>query len=104
MVVNGIDPPPAVVLTWPTPNYIDPPTRGCAPIVGIIFLSVLSVAVVSARIWARFFMSRTAGLDDWTMMAAMVRRARSRQVIPGNADHLLGSFDRDSHHYVLWYV
>jgi hypothetical protein len=66
-------PPPEVIASWPTPNYIDPETRGPALIViESIFLSV-SLACVGLRLYVRRgIMSAKVELDDWLMVAAEV--------------------------------
>ncbi|TKA67673.1 hypothetical protein B0A55_08648 [Friedmanniomyces simplex] len=47
-------PPLSVLLTWPTPNYVDPETRGNASlIVNLIFISLV-ILVVSLRFYCRF--------------------------------------------------
>ena len=43
-------------------------------------LVALSLVVVALRIWVRARMIRQVGLDDWTMIAAMVRL--QRRIIP----------------------
>lgn len=66
-------PPPEVMATWPTPNYDDPETRG--PALLIVELTIMPIAVLSllARLYVRFFKVQKSGLDDWLMVAAMVR-------------------------------
>lgn len=59
--------------TWPAPNYIDPETRGWGPPAGIIAMCIVTFVIFVARIWARFRITRTAGVDDWLIFAAMVR-------------------------------
>lgn len=58
--------------TWPAPNYIDPEQRGWGAPAGIIGMCVVTFGVVGARLWARFWMKRTAGVDDWLIIASMV--------------------------------
>ncbi|KAH3907378.1 hypothetical protein HBI56_157520 [Parastagonospora nodorum] len=57
--------------TWPAPNYVDPETRGWGAPAGIIFMCVVTSCVVVARLWARFGIKRTAGWDDWLIIASM---------------------------------
>ncbi|KAF2439559.1 hypothetical protein P171DRAFT_325707, partial [Karstenula rhodostoma CBS 690.94] len=65
-------PPLSVVLSWPTPNYIDPVTRPkVATIVACVF-GPLTILLLSARLWVRIWLQRNAGLDDWLMLAASV--------------------------------
>lgn len=66
------DPPPDVVASWPPPNHVNPPYQGHQlAVVGIVLL-VLSTFVLALRIWVRVRMKKTAGWDDWLMVAAMV--------------------------------
>jgi hypothetical protein len=58
--------------TWPAPNYIDPEQRGWGAPAGIIAMSVVTSVVVAARLWARFCIKRTVGVDDWLIIASMV--------------------------------
>lgn len=58
--------------TWPAPNYIDPEQRGWGAPAGIIGMFIVTCGVVGARLWARFWMKRTAGVDDWLIIASMV--------------------------------
>jgi hypothetical protein len=60
---GGTHPPLSVIMTW-SPNYIDPETRGWGLIVLCIVLMVLVYIVVALRVYARFIMSRNAGIDD----------------------------------------
>jgi hypothetical protein len=57
-------PPPAIMASWPTPNYIDPPTRGHGVlIVNIVCLS-LALVVVCLRLYTRIRITCSAGVDD----------------------------------------
>jgi hypothetical protein len=69
---GGLDAPPDVILSWPTPNYINPERHSDAgPIMVIVFL-VLSIMVYLARMWARVVITRNVGLDDWIMTSAII--------------------------------
>ncbi|OJI99032.1 hypothetical protein ASPVEDRAFT_50588 [Aspergillus versicolor CBS 583.65] len=57
-------PPPEVLLTWPTPNYQDPVTRGNAVLVTSIVFVILSTIVTALRVYTRLRITCTAGLDD----------------------------------------
>lgn len=70
----GLRPPLDVILSWPKPNYVNPETRGNGVLVGTIVLGIITYLVVGGRIWARLFVQRNAGLDDWLVIAAMVSR------------------------------
>jgi hypothetical protein len=64
----------SVIESWPTPNYTNPVTRGTALYVIAIILSVVSVLIVAARLWARLVIVRKPGLDDGLVVVALVRR------------------------------
>lgn len=65
-------PPSSVIKSWPRPNHHDPETRGWAgPAVLIVFAAITTI-VFGARVWARMFVSKNAGLDDLIMSIAMV--------------------------------
>ncbi|CEJ60543.1 Putative Integral membrane protein [Penicillium brasilianum] len=54
----------AVMATWPTPNYVDPPTRGHgALIVNVVCIS-LAFLVVMLRLYTRLRITCSAGVDD----------------------------------------
>jgi len=58
--------------TWPTPNYVDPETRGNSVIVINCILYSLVVGVVGLRIFTRTCISRSYGADDTFILIAMV--------------------------------
>lgn len=66
-------PPAEVLATWPTPNYVDPVTRG--PAVNIVNIVLLSIAfiVTVLRLYTRFKITCTPGLDDFFIVIAFVR-------------------------------
>ncbi|CAL5871824.1 uncharacterized protein PFLUO_LOCUS6077 [Penicillium psychrofluorescens] len=57
-------PPMAVMETWPTPNYIDPPTRGHGVLVVNVVCISLAFLVVLLRIFTRLRITCSAGVDD----------------------------------------
>ena len=65
-------PPADVLLSWPTPNYDNPVTRGPAlVIVNSIFIS-LAVITVVARIYTRIVIKRWFGIDDVFILLALL--------------------------------
>lgn len=65
-------PPASVILSWPTPNYDDPVTRGPAlVIVNAIFIS-LTFLIVAARLYTRIVIKRWFGVDDVFILLALV--------------------------------
>ncbi|RAR01158.1 integral membrane protein [Stemphylium lycopersici] len=65
-------PPYDVLLSWPTPNYDNPPTRGPAlVIVNSIFIS-LATLTVAARLYTRIVIKRWFGIDDIFIVLALL--------------------------------
>jgi hypothetical protein len=65
-------PPVDVLLSWPTPNYDNPVTRGPALlVVNSIFIS-LAVITVAARIYTRIVIKRWFGIDDVFILLALL--------------------------------
>jgi len=63
---------PEVLATWPTPNYVDPVTRGSALyIVNGIWLFLATVAV-TLRLYTRIWIRNWFGLDDAFILLALV--------------------------------
>jgi hypothetical protein len=61
-----------VILTWPTPNYVNPPTRGDALLIVNSILIALVVIVVGLRMYTRLIIKRWFGLDDIFILVALV--------------------------------
>ncbi|KAF2031315.1 hypothetical protein EK21DRAFT_63495 [Setomelanomma holmii] len=65
-------PPNDVLLSWPTPNYEDPVTRGNAlVIVNSIFIGLV-VITVALRLYTRLVIKRWFGLDDCFILVALL--------------------------------
>ena len=73
-------PPAEIRLSWPRPNYTDPVTQGSALTVLTYLLTVLTVVIVSARLWARVILVKLPGLDDIFIILATVSTAMMRQI------------------------
>ncbi|WDK12808.1 hypothetical protein CGRA01v4_04089 [Colletotrichum graminicola] len=76
-------PPATVMLTWPSPNHVNPTERGPALI--IVELTSLSVALLCLclRLYVRFFIIRKSWWDDWLMIAAtLLEDSSSWPIIP----------------------
>jgi hypothetical protein len=69
---GGTHPPLSVILSWPVPTP-DFERRGWGIPIVVMTLFSISIAVVSARLWARLVIQRNAGVDDIFIVAAMVR-------------------------------
>jgi hypothetical protein len=69
-------PPPEVLLTWPAPNYIDPAdVRGPQIIIITAILFPITVLLVALRIFTRARISKSFGLDDCFLVAALLPTA-----------------------------
>jgi hypothetical protein len=65
-------PPLSVIIGWPTPNYVDPEKRSSGEFaIGAIFFALATV-VVFLRLYARLFIRRWFGLDDFFICFAWV--------------------------------
>ncbi|KAL2825646.1 hypothetical protein BDW59DRAFT_161606 [Aspergillus cavernicola] len=65
-------PPVEVILTWPTPNYINPHTRGGAVLIVSIILTILSTIITVLRVYTRLRITCTAGLDDVLIVLSLM--------------------------------
>ena len=65
-------PPPAITLSWPPANYVDPPTRGHGVLVVSIVCTCLSFVVTCLRIYTRLRVTATAGLDDIFIVIGLI--------------------------------
>lgn len=64
--------PLSVALSWPTPNYVDPVTRGNALlIVNIIFIALVTVSII-ARVYSRLSVQGKLSIADWMILSAYV--------------------------------
>jgi hypothetical protein len=74
-------PPLSVLASWPTPNYIDPVTRGPGLLIVNIVFSALAFIVVALRLYTRVWITRSLGMDDVFVFAALVRCWREKSII-----------------------
>ena len=74
---GGIIVPLSVIASWPSPNYVDPVHHGWGLLTATVLITALSLFVVCARLWARAVLLRNAGIDDWMIVAAIVRLGRA---------------------------
>ncbi|KAF1365915.1 hypothetical protein EJ07DRAFT_53053, partial [Lizonia empirigonia] len=65
-------PPVEVILSWPTPNYANPVTRGNALLVVNSIFIALVVIFVGLRMYTRLIIKRWFGLDDVFILLALV--------------------------------
>lgn len=64
--------PLSVFLHWPTPNYVNPITRGDALLVINIIFIILVTLSVAIRLYARMKIRSQAGIDDIMIVLAYV--------------------------------
>jgi hypothetical protein len=65
-------PPVDVLLSWPTPNYVDPETRGPALLIVNSILIALTILTVVARLYTRIVIKRWFGIDDIFILFALL--------------------------------
>ncbi|KAJ5198857.1 hypothetical protein N7491_000576 [Penicillium cf. griseofulvum] len=65
-------PPAAIVESWPTPNYINPPTRGHGVLVVNIICLAFAFLVVSLRLYTRLWITCSAGIDDFLIVIGLI--------------------------------
>ena len=58
--------------SWPTPNYINPETRGPALIIVVILALSIGVICLGLRLYIRTRILRNLDWDDWLMVAGAV--------------------------------
>ncbi|KAF5879329.1 putative integral membrane protein [Botrytis fragariae] len=65
-------PSPEILASWPVPNYDNPTTRGNGVLIVTSILFPLVLSMIFIRLYTRLVMSKSFGLDDWLIIAAMV--------------------------------
>lgn len=61
-----------ILASWPAPNYVNPVTRGNGVlIVNLVFFPVV-ILIILIRLYTRLKISKSFGLDDWLILAAML--------------------------------
>jgi hypothetical protein len=63
---------------WPVPNYENPELRPNTILILSYILGPLTVALCLVRIWVRVYHQKSAGVDDWLMLAAIVSSYQPR--------------------------
>jgi hypothetical protein len=93
---------PSAVASWPTPNYINPETRGPELwIVSGIFFFVATVSVWT-RLYSRCFIRHWFGLDDWLILVAYVRSQWYVWRFKSLTDHDLDFYSRCNCLRISW--
>ncbi|KGO64115.1 hypothetical protein PEX1_020670 [Penicillium expansum] len=65
-------PPPAIAESWPTPNYIDPPTRGHGVLIVNVVCLTWAFLIVSLRLYTRVWVTCSAGIDDVFIVIGLI--------------------------------
>ncbi|KAL3422759.1 integral membrane protein [Phlyctema vagabunda] len=68
-------PPLDVLATWPTPNYINPVTRGSANTILNLILFPIVIFIVVLRVYSRTRLSKNFGADDALIVCAVLPTA-----------------------------
>lgn len=71
-----------VVLSWPTPNYTNPVTRGWSLVIVNAILIGLVTTAVSLRYYARIRIKRWFGSDDVLITLAFVSAQEIGKILP----------------------
>ena len=66
------DIPILVLLSFPTPNYVDPETQGRSLIIVNSVLAGLVFIAVALRVYTRVYLKRWFGSDDYAIVFATV--------------------------------
>jgi hypothetical protein len=69
---GGVHPPLSVLLTFPTPNYINPETHSFALPAINIALWFIATVIVLGRLYIRLRVQKNAGADDLLIGLALV--------------------------------
>ncbi|KOS44693.1 hypothetical protein ACN38_g4407 [Penicillium nordicum] len=65
-------PPPIITESWPTPNYIDPPTRGHGVLIVNVVCLALAFLIVFLRLYTRLWITCSAGVDDVLIVVGLI--------------------------------
>lgn len=83
--------PPEVIATFPKPNFINPETHGPGLIIVGILFNCLGAIIIATRFYARIFITRALGIDDWLILVAFAfGTALTALVIEGNVKYYNG--------------
>jgi hypothetical protein len=63
-----------IVASWPPANYVDPPSRGDGLVIASAVFGSLTTIAMAMRIYTRFAITRTFGIDDILIVIAYVSR------------------------------
>jgi len=63
---------PAIIATWPVPNYVNPESQKSSIDAAIYATTITMLFFVAARVFVRLNQSSGMKIDDWTMVAAAI--------------------------------
>jgi hypothetical protein len=72
----------AVIESWPTPNYVDPETRGDSLYYLNSTFLILATTAVAFRLYTRIWIRNWFGLDDAFVLISLVRTHHLTQTLP----------------------
>jgi hypothetical protein len=72
-MASGVALTPAIIATWPTPNYVDPVSQRASIDAAVYATTITMLCFVTARIYVRANQKSGVGSDDWFIVAAAVR-------------------------------
>lgn len=70
-------PPIEVILSWPTPNYDHPETRGDALLILMVIFTIMVVLACLGRFYSRIIIKHWFGWDDGFIIVALVSLSSS---------------------------
>src|ERR1700742_4647399 len=101
---GGIHPPAAVIMSWPTPNHINPETHGLQVTITTGILLSLAILAVAGRLYARLVLLPSFGWDDGLIVIALVRISTSAFMASNWTNHNPDSFNCTWGHSNSWYA
>lgn len=63
---------PDIVLSWPTPNYVDPVSQKVSIEAAVYAMTITMICFVAARLYVRGNQKSGIATDDWIMVAAAI--------------------------------
>lgn len=72
-MATGLKITPAILASWPVPNYVDPISQSASIEAALYATTIIMICFVIARIYVRANQASGIGADDWIIVAAAVR-------------------------------
>jgi len=71
--MSSVKIPPAVLASWPKPNYVDPSSQAHIMIGAETALIIITTMIIGLRMYTRSFLTTgRINLDDWLMVVALI--------------------------------